>query len=143
MSLNLNKVILGGRLTATPELKQTPSGISVCSFSIAVNRRGKDAGADFLDCVAWRQTAEFITKYFNKGNAICIVGNLQKRMWETKNGEKRYTVEIIVDEATFVDGKSSTDNAHSSVDEQEPTYSTEKPVEPKFETISTDDDLPF
>jgi single-strand DNA-binding protein len=143
MSLNFNKVIIGGRLTATPELKQTPSGVSVTTFTIAVNRRGKDAGADFLDCVAWRQTAEFVTKHFDKGNAICVVGSLQKRMWE-KNGEKRYATEIVVDEAYFVDGKQATENAFDGKGEQEPTYTNQKPVAPNFEELSTDMDvLPF
>ncbi len=142
MSLNFNKVIIGGRLTATPELKQTPSGVSVTTFAIAVNRRGKDAGADFLDCVAWRQTAEFVTKHFDKGNAICVVGSLQKRMWE-KNREKRYATEIVVDEAYFVDGKQATDNAFDGKSEQEPTYTNQKPVVPNFEAIDTDQDLPF
>lgn len=138
MSLNLNKVILGGRLTATPELKVTPSGVNVCTFTIAVNRRGKDAPADFFDAVAWRQTAEFITKYFSKGNAICIVGTLQKRFWETSNGEKRHVVEVVVDEALFVDSKS---DAQGASDTSAPTFT--KPVEPKFEELKTDDDLPF
>lgn len=105
-NLNLNKVILGGRLTADVELKTTPSGVSVCSFSIAVNRKGKEAQTDFLDCQAWRQTAEFISRYFRKGSSICIVGSLQKREWRDKDGNKRYATEIVVDEAMFVDSKS-------------------------------------
>ena len=138
MSLNLNKVILGGRLTATPELNVTPSGVNVCTFTIAVNRRGRDAPTDFLDCVAWRQTAEFITKYFGKGNAIGICGSLQKRYWETKDGERRSITEVVVDEAFFVDSKS---DAQGASDTPTPTFT--KPVEPKFEELKTDDDLPF
>ena len=143
MSLNLNKVILGGRLTADPELKTTPSGVSVTTFTIAVNRRGKDAPADFFDAVAWRQTAEFITKYFSKGNAICIVGTLQKRFWETSNGEKRHVVEVVVDEALFVDSKSDAQGASDTSADQTPAPTFTKPVEPKFEELKTDDDLPF
>ena len=86
-SLNLNKVILGGRLTADPELKTTPSGVNVCSFSLAVNRKvAKDAEqkTDFITIQAWRQTAEFICKFFKKGSSICVVGSLQTRRTETE-----------------------------------------------------------
>ena len=99
-NFNLNKVILGGRVTADPELKHTPQGISVCSFSIAVNRRSKDgqAPADFINCQAWRATAEFISRYFKKGSSICLVGSLQTRTWNDQNGNKRYATEVIADE---------------------------------------------
>ena len=134
MSLNLNKVVLGGRLTSDVELKQTPQGISVCTFSIAVNRRGKDAQADFINCQAWRQTAEFISKYFNKGSAICITGSIQTRTWEDKNGGKRYATEVNVEEAYFVESKS---------DGQAPAPAFQTPAAPNFEEVSGDDDLPF
>lgn len=133
-NFNFNKVIIGGRLTADVELKQTPSGLSVCTFSIAVNRKGKDAQTDFIDVVAWRQTAEFISRYFSKGSSICIVGSLQKREWTDKNGAKRYVTEVIADEALFVDSK-----AEAGTDFPLNYNSTT----PKFEEISTDDDLPF
>ena len=137
-NLNLNKVILGGRLTADVELKTTPSGVSVCSFSIAVNRRGREAQTDFLDCQAWRQTAEFISRYFRKGSSICIVGSLQKREWRDKDGNKRYATEIVVDEAMFVDSKSETAS--------EETYDAPcfaKDNAQKFEEVDPDLDLPF
>lgn len=140
MSLNLNKTILAGRLTAKPELKQTPNGIAVCTFTLAVNRKGKDDQTDFIDCVAWRQTAEFVSNYFDKGNAICIVGSLQKRSWQGKNGEKRSATEVVADEAYFVEGKQATENAFDGNGEQE---CQPKPVEPKFEELATGDDLPF
>ena len=105
-NFNLNKVIIGGRLTADVELKQTPNGVAVATFSIAVNRKGADNKADFVDVVAWRQTAEFICKYFKKGASICIVGNLQKREWTDNKGNKRYATEVVADEAYFVDSKS-------------------------------------
>lgn len=108
-NLNLNKVILGGRLTADPELKTTQSGVSVLSFSLAINRKvgkDKDPQTDFITCQAWRQTAEFINQFFKKGSSICIVGNLQVRKWEDNNGQKRYATEVVVDEAMFVDSKS-------------------------------------
>lgn len=143
MALNLNKVILGGRLTADPELKTTPSGVSVTNFTIAVDRKGKDAPTDFLDCVAWRQTAEFITKYFSKGNAIGICGSLQKRYWEAKDGERRSATEVVADEAFFVDSKSDAQGTQTYTADPRPTPTFTKPVEPKFEELSTDDDLPF
>ena len=142
-NFNMNKVILGGRLTADVELKQTPSGVSVCSFSLAVNRKGKDSLTDFIDCQAWRQTAEFISKYFRKGSSICVVGSLQKRSWKDKNGENRYAVEVVVDEALFVDGKNDAQGAGTYIDEQMLTSTSTAPVEPKFEPLSGDDDLPF
>ena len=104
-NLNLNKVILGGRLTADPELKQTPQGVAVTTFSIAVNRRGKDAQTDFINCQAWRQTAETICKYFKKGSSICISGQIQVRSWQDQQGNKRYATEVVADEVYFVDSK--------------------------------------
>lgn len=107
-NLNFNKVILGGRLTATPELRQTTNAIFVASFTIAISRKGSDQ-TDFIDCMAWRGTAEFITKYFQKGSSICVVGSLQKQEWTDKDGNKRYTVRVVVDEANFVDSKREAD----------------------------------
>ena len=100
----MNKVILMGRLTREPELKQTPNGVNVCSFSIAVNRRYKNTegnyDADFVNCVAWRQTGEFVSKYFAKGRMIAVAGSLQTRTYE-KDGQKRYVTEVLVDEVNF------------------------------------------
>lgn len=138
-SLNLNKVVLCGRLTATPELKQTPNGIAVITFNLAVNRRFSKEGeqqADFIPCVAWRQTAEFINRYFDKGNAICITGSIQTRTWKDSNGSKRYATEVVADEAMFVDSKSEEQPTF-----QQPTF--KQPTTPKFEDLKTDDDLPF
>lgn len=139
-SLNLNKVVLCGRLTATPELKQTTSGVSVCSFTLAVNRKFAKEGdqkADFISVIAWRQTAEFITKYFDKGNSICITGSIQTRSWKDSKGENRYATDIVADEAMFVDSKSDAGN-HDA-----PTFASQAPTAPKFEDLKTDDDLPF
>ena len=135
-NFNINKVILGGRLTADVELKATPNGVAVCQFTIATNRKGKDAQTDFINCVAWRQTAEFISKYFAKGSSICIVGNIQTRSWTDKDGGKRFATEVIVDEALFVDSKSDAGQAESA-----PTFSTA--TAPSFSETSVDDDLPF
>ena len=108
-NFNFNKVILGGRLTADPELKTTPSGVSVTSFSIAVNKpmRNGEAGEPlFLNCTAWRQTAEFITRYFRRASSICVVGSLSESRWTDRNGIARKENFVQVDEAFFVDAKS-------------------------------------
>lgn len=142
-NFNINKVILGGRLTSDPELKQTTSGISVTQFSLAVNRKGKEAQTDFLDCVAWRQTAEFICKYFKKGSSVCVVGSLQKREWEDKNGGKRYATEIIVDEALFVDSKNDAQSGGASAPTNYIPDAYKTAEKPEFEAVGADDDLPF
>lgn len=112
MSLNLNKVILAGRLTKDSELRTTTSGTPVTQFDIAVNRRGAKDGqqpqADFITVVAWRQTAEFITRYFKKGNAICVVGSIQIRSYTDQNNQKRTATEVVADEAYFVESKAET-----------------------------------
>lgn len=114
----MNKVNLLGRLTADPELKTTPTGVSVCTFTLAVNRRFKnnegDYDADFINCVAWRNTAEFICKHFNKGKMIAIAGAIQTRTYE-KDGQKRYITEVLADEAYFAgDGKKTEGNTDFS-----------------------------
>ncbi len=139
-NFNLNKSILGGRLTADPELKQTASGISACTFTIAVNRRYSKDGqqeADFINCVAWRQTAEFICKYFKKGSSICVSGAIQTRSWNDAQGNKRYATEVVADEAYFVESKVDNDtNGNGSYN----PYATQSP---QFEEIPTDATLPF
>ena len=153
-NLNLNKVVLAGRMTADPELKQTPSGVSVLSFSIAVNRnyvpKGSEQGerqADFINVVAWRQTAEFISKYFRKGSAICVTGSIQTRTWNDNNGNKRYATEVVADEAMFVESRNSDTSAAQSYTTDAygsaPSYSSNAGTAPNFEDHNTDDDLPF
>ena len=139
-NFNLNKVILGGRLTADPELKQTPQGVSVTTFSIAVNRRGKEAQTDFINCQAWRQTAEFICKFFKKGSSICVIGSIQTRSWTDQQNNKRIATEVIVDEANFVDSKAYAPSGSGSYNDA-PAFQTQHA--PKFEEIASDDDLPF
>ena len=142
-NFNINKTILGGRLTADPELKQTQSGHSVCSFSLAVNRKFQKEGeqqADFINCVAWRNTAEFICRYFKKGSSLCIVGSIQTRAWTDQNNQKRYATDVIVDEAMFVDSKS--DGGQTPSGGYVPDAYT-APAAPKFEELKEDDDLPF
>ena len=101
----LNKVILMGRITQDLELKQTPNGVPVLSFSVAVQRsfarQGEERQTDLINCVAWRQQAEFISRYFGKGRMICIEGNLRTRTYDDKNGVKHYVTEVYVDSANF------------------------------------------
>ena len=151
-SLNLNKVILCGRLTADPELKQTASGIAVVSFTLAVNRRYQSKSADgaqaqqadFISVVAWRQTAEFISRYFKKGSALCVTGSIQTRSWQDQQGQKRYATEVVADEAMFVDSKNEGGSVGGYTDSYNaPSYSSSPAQAPKFEELKTDDDLPF
>ncbi len=106
----MNVVCLMGRLTADPEVRQTPNGISVCSFSVAVNRRYSGANgerqADFINCVAWRQTAEFIGRYFRKGNMIGLNGSIQTRTYQDKDtGKNRTAFEVVINNAYFAESK--------------------------------------
>ena len=150
MSLNLNKVVLAGRVTADIELKQTPSGVSVVSFTIAVNRRyvskSTDAQAqqqaDFIRVTAWRNTAEFICKYFRKGNPILIIGSIQTRNWTDTNGNKRYATDVVADEAQFVASRFDTEPSQShsgNANLQNTPYSCEAG---SFEECC-DEELPF
>ena len=130
-----NKVILVGNLTADPELKQSTSGVSVCSFNIAVNRKmAKNNECDFITIVAWRQTAEFVCKYFKKGNPILVCGSIQTRTWQDKHGQKRTETEVVADEVTFVAPKESS---------QAPTYQPYIPNSQNFEAITDQEGLPF
>lgn len=112
MSLNLNKVVLAGRMVESPELRTTQTGLPITQFRLAVNKRGAKDGqqpqTDFITIVAWRQTAEFITRYFKKGNAICVVGSIQTRSYTDKNNQKRTATEVVADEAYFVESKAET-----------------------------------
>ena len=139
----INKVILTGRLTATPELRQTTNDVSLTSFPVAVKRRTKGADGnyptDFINCVAWRNTADFICKFFEKGNLIALVGSLQSRNYEDKAGSKRTAFEVIVDEAHFVESKK--DSSRPVAPEfKAPPVTGGNTVE--FEEVQ-DDELPF
>ena len=104
----LNKAILMGRLTADPEMRATPKGTPVCSFTLAVNRRTKpdeQQVADFLDIVTWGKTAEFVKRYFSKGQQVAVAGRIQSRMWEDQHGNKRKSVEIVAEEVHFAEPK--------------------------------------
>lgn len=140
-NLNLNKVILGGRISNDLELKQTTSGISVITFSIAINRRGskdEQQKADFIEIKAWRQTAEFVSRYFRKGSSICIVGELQTDSWTDQQGQKRYKTYVNASEAMFVDSKSDDGAGQNDYN----AYGSAAPA-PQFEDIKEDEDLPF
>ncbi len=149
-ALNFNQAILAGRLTADPELKTTQSGISVTQFTVAVSRpKRKDDNtdtADFISCVAWKKRAELVTKYFRKGSAIMVVGQIQTRTWTDNNNQKRYATEVLVDNIRFVDSKadaaqkSPTANGNAGA----PSYIPDAYKAPNFEEVSADDgDLPF
>ena len=118
----INTVILQGRLTAKPELKTTQSGVSVTSFTIANDRGyGDNKSTDFIPCVAWRGTAEFITKHFTKGSAIAVEGSIQSRKYKDKNGDNRTAYEVVVSEAHFVEKKKEESFAPADDTEQEYT----------------------
>ena len=147
-----NKAILIGRLTADPELKQTQSGISVCGFRIAVDRRysGRDGErkADFINITSWRQQAEFVCRYFHKGDPIGVEGSIQTRNYEDKNGNKREAVEVVSDNIFFVGGKSSNSGSGNQSYSRpapaapaEPAYSSGAASD--FEEVDSDNDLPF
>ena len=133
----MNVVILMGRLTKSPELKTTNSGISVTSFTVAVNRNYSKGETDFINCVAWRNNAEFITKYFGKGQMIAIKGSLQQRSYTDKDGNKRTAYDVVVDSANFCGSK-----AESGENGEPASFSNVDTGE--FEEISMgDEDLPF
>ncbi len=138
----MNKAILVGRLTKDPELKTTSSGVNVCSFTIAVNRRFRNAegnyDADFINCVAWRQQAEFLSKFFTKGRMVGIVGSIQTRNYE-RDGQRIYVTEVVVDEISFVESKSQSDNSAQSTSGNTNSFGADD----GFIPMPADDDLPF
>lgn len=142
----MNKVILVGRLTRDPELRVTQSGISVCSFSVACDRRyvkqGEERKADFINCIAWRQTGEFVSRYFAKGNRIALEGSLQTRDWTDNDGKKRYATEVIVDNVEFAQSKSETNGGYASQNANDSAASSGDSDIDGFMPIE-DEDLPF
>ncbi len=154
----LNKAILVGRLTADPELRYTPSNIPVLSFSIAIDRpysKGAERQTDFINCVAWRSTAEFISRYFHKGNAIAIDGRIQVSNYQDKNGDKRQRVEVLAENVSFVESKNASARSYDSqpAPSFEPSAPKPSQVAPSagyasgsvndFAEIDDEDDLPF
>lgn len=137
----MNNISLIGRLTANPELKNTQNGNSVTSFTLAVERafssKDQERQTDFINCVAWRQTAEFVAKYFSKGIRIALTGSLQSRQFTDKEGNKRTAFEVVADHVFFADGKSA---ATSNQQPAQPTFAAQNN---DFEEIVGDEDLPF
>lgn len=134
----MNKWIGIGRLTKEPEIKNTSNQIPVCRFTLAIDRKFKNSNGeketDFINCVAWRQTATFISSYFHKGNRIAVVGSIQTRSFDGDDGKKVYVTEAIIDEAEFVESA-------SSAAESAPTKSESAPTKPKNDDV--EGDLPF
>lgn len=144
--MNINKVILMGRLTADPELKVSQSNVPVLRFTIAVSRRMKRDETDFIDCVAFRQTAEFVSKFFRKGSAIIAFGSLQIENWTDKDGRKNKTARVVVDEVQFGEKRGDSDRASSGdAGRQEPVAFSNTTSGDVFDDIKdiADEDLPF
>ena len=155
----LNLMVITGRLTADPELKTTPGGVSVTSFTVAVDRprqkSGRERQADFFDVVAWRNNAEFITRYFSKGDLICVQGDMTTRTYTDKNGANRKVYELVAESAHFCGSKKSREEG-PVVTAPKAAYPTPQPPTPVqqepsysqtgfdgFTEIPSDDDLPF
>lgn len=128
----LNNVVLMGRLTKDPELKQTPQGISVAQFSLAVERnysKGEEKQTDFINITAWRSTADFVAKYFTKGQLVAVRGRLQTRQWQDQNGQKRYATDVVADEVFFAESRGKAEQTE------------ENPIMQGFSV--SDENLPF
>ena len=159
----LNTAIIMGRLTADSELKSTGGGVSVCSFTVAVDRRFKgqneERQADFIRCVAWRQSAEFLARYFRKGSMVAVTGSIQVRSYEDKNGNRREAVELVADQISFTGERSGGGGGGYRDDvplpPPPPDYQRNGPAQAQpapafsnagaadFDEIAGDDDLPF
>lgn len=146
----INTAIIMGRLTADPELRTTNTGIAVTTFSVAVDRRFQKAGeerqTDFINVVAWRQTAEFVSRFFQKGSMIAVRGSIQTRRYEDSNGNKRTAFEIVADEVSFCGSKAETGTGSRQMAEPsrtQPAASFATGGADDFEEIPISDDLPF
>ena len=134
----INKAIIMGHITQDLELKQTPNGVSVLSFTVAVDRnytKGEEKQSDFISCVAWKERAEFISKYFGKGRMIAIEGQLRTRTYEDKNGVKHYVTEVYVDQASFTGESKEREHIHNN---PETSYN-----EKDYEDVLSEDGIPF
>jgi len=146
----MNQIVIMGRLTRDPELRHTPNGVAVASFSLAVDRGyvSKDGGerqTDFIDVVAWRNTAEFVSKYFVKGQMAAVTGRLQIRDWTDKDGNKRRSAEVVADNIYFTESKKSRDAGSGHIDAKDdyPSYGTTVESSDFAELAMDDGDLPF
>lgn len=140
----INKVIMVGRLTADPELKMTQNGTQVATFSLALSK-GKDQPSDFFDFVAWRNTAEFLSRYFHKGDGVGVVGRLTVDAYTDKDGNKRKSYKVTADEVFFVEGKRNADDGGNTSPAEKTSYSAkyEATEASQFEDVGSDEDLPF
>ena len=150
---SFNKAILMGRLTADPELKQTQNGTQVTSFTLAVDRRfgqGENKQTDFISVIAWRSTAEFISRYFRKGNAMIVCGEIQTRSWTDQQGQKRYATEVVANEVSFCESKKASEGNNTTSNQFVPQNQKSASLAyvpdaytPNFEAVQNDEDLPF
>ncbi len=149
----INKAIIMGRLTRDPELRHTGSGTPVCSFTVAVdNGYGENRQADFINCVAWNKTAEFVSKYFTKGRMIIVIGRIATRTWEGQDGKKNYVTEVVANEVSFGESKRSQESGGYTAPAPAAGIPS-APAAPAFPEntaeddftplLDTDDDLPF
>lgn len=142
----INSTVLMGRLTYEPELRSTPNGISVIRFQIACKRqfqsKREECKADFIDIIAWRQTAEFISRYFHKGSMIAIEGSIQTELFTDKDGNKRKSVQVVANNVSFC-GSKAENNSDSDSPFHQPAPSYAEADNSDFEEIADDDDLPF
>lgn len=155
----LNVICLMGRLVADPELRHTPNGIATCTFRIAVDRnfvrQGEERKADFIDIVAWRQTAEFVCKYFHKGSLVAVNGSLQTRNYEDKNGNKRTAYEVVADNVHFAESRNSSGGGNYAAGNGSYAAPAQRPAAEQqpvsyaagtaddFAVIDDNEDLPF
>jgi len=146
----LNKAILVGRLTKDPEMRSTAAGISVCSFTVAIPRKfakqGEQRQSDFINCVSFNKTADFISRYFTKGNMISIDGSIQTRTWDDNEGKRHWVTEVVVNDAGFVESKKDSASQGGSYAGKSDSFSQDfdAPELPnEFGPDTTDDDLPF
>ena len=145
----LNCAIIMGRLTADPELRTTSSGISVTSFTVAVDRnfvrQGEERQADFINVVAWRQTADFVTRYFRKGSMIAVQGSIQTRSYDDRNGNKRYVTEIVADNVSFTGSKAESGSQGAGAPANRPAPSYQAGGNDSFSVLPTgnEDAFPF
>ena len=136
----INKVILMGRMTRDPELRHTGKGTPVTTFSIAIdNGYGDNKRTDFVNCLAWNKTAEFVTKYFTKGKMIIVIGRITTRSWETQDGKRAYATEVIANEVNFGESKTSPQLNTPQTAAQPPMQDDDD----DFTPLDEDDDLPF
>ena len=143
----MNTIAITGRLTAAPELKTTQTGLSVCSFSLAVKRPKVKDTTDFINCVAWRQSAEYLCQYANKGDLIEVTGSLQSRSYEDKNGNKRTAFDVVADSLSVLNsrqsGQSTTDPTAADNSRFGAFVDNLQAQGLDYEDITADDDIPF